>query len=170
MKIRGKKNSGEGVQLNMTAMIDIVFQLLVYFILTFKVTALEGDFSINMPTASDTTNDMIEPLDQTIYVKLVPGEVGMSQIEVDYGIDRQVFSSERMFQELRTYIKGIVLQADDPSNTTQNEVEFDIDRDLQYEFTVMGIESVTGEPVGNGQITTLIEKVRFKDNSIVEND
>ena len=30
----------EEIQLNMTAMIDIVFQLLIFFIMTFKVVAL----------------------------------------------------------------------------------------------------------------------------------
>ena len=40
------------IKLNMTAMIDIVFQLLVFFIMTFKVVAMEGDFNIRMPLAT----------------------------------------------------------------------------------------------------------------------
>ena len=33
----------------MTPMIDIVFQLLIFFIMTFKIIAPEGDFNIKMP-------------------------------------------------------------------------------------------------------------------------
>jgi biopolymer transport protein ExbD len=32
------------VELNMTPMIDIVFQLLIFFIMSFKIAAQEGDF------------------------------------------------------------------------------------------------------------------------------
>ena len=42
----------EELKLNMTAMIDIVFQLLVFFVMTFKVVAMEGDFNIKMPLAA----------------------------------------------------------------------------------------------------------------------
>ncbi len=33
----------------MTPMIDVVFQLLIFFMLTLKIIAPEGDFNINMP-------------------------------------------------------------------------------------------------------------------------
>lgn len=36
----------------MTPMIDIVFQLLVFFIMTFKIVSQEGDFHIKMPVAN----------------------------------------------------------------------------------------------------------------------
>ena len=50
MKIRGKRPSkDEKIELQMTPMIDIVFQLLVFFIMTFNVVAQEGDFNIRMP-------------------------------------------------------------------------------------------------------------------------
>ncbi|HCK41568.1 MAG TPA: biopolymer transporter ExbD, partial [Planctomycetaceae bacterium] len=39
----------------MTPMIDIVFQLLVFFVFTFKIVLPEGDFSIRMPSASAST-------------------------------------------------------------------------------------------------------------------
>ncbi|MDB4394215.1 biopolymer transporter ExbD, partial [Rhodopirellula sp.] len=44
MKIR----NGEEAQksgLNMTSMIDVVFLLLIFFVMTFKIVELEGDFS-----------------------------------------------------------------------------------------------------------------------------
>ena len=39
----------EKVEVQMTPMIDIVFQLLVFFIMTFKIVSLEGDFHVKMP-------------------------------------------------------------------------------------------------------------------------
>ena len=52
MKIRNTGGEGEKIELQMTPMIDIVFQLLVFFIMTFKIVAMEGDFNIRMPAAS----------------------------------------------------------------------------------------------------------------------
>ena len=39
MKIRNTGGDGEKIELQMTPMIDIVFQLLVFFIMTFKIVA-----------------------------------------------------------------------------------------------------------------------------------
>ena len=39
----------------MTSMIDIVFLLLVFFVMTFKIVELEGDFSVRMPLAGSST-------------------------------------------------------------------------------------------------------------------
>ncbi len=36
-------------ELQMTSMIDIVFLLLIFFILTFKIAPQEGDFNIKLP-------------------------------------------------------------------------------------------------------------------------
>ena len=53
MKVRNtSRRSEENVELMMTPMIDIVFQLLVFFIMTFKIVAPEGDFNIKMPMAA----------------------------------------------------------------------------------------------------------------------
>ena len=48
----------------MTPMIDIVFQLLVFFIMTFKIVSQEGDFNIKMPLAAPsaaTENELQMP-------------------------------------------------------------------------------------------------------------
>ena len=52
MQIRNANKAGEKIELQMTPMIDIVFQLLVFFIMTFKIVSMEGDFNIRMPAAS----------------------------------------------------------------------------------------------------------------------
>src|SRR5437868_5906032 len=53
MKVRN--NSGgppEKIPIDMTPMIDIVFQLMAFFIMTLKVVQHEGDFNIKMPLAA----------------------------------------------------------------------------------------------------------------------
>ena len=66
----------EEIKINMTAMIDIVFQLLVFFIMTFKVVAMEGDFNIKMPLASESADSLDEELPDLITVRLEAGENG----------------------------------------------------------------------------------------------
>ena len=56
MKIRHTTSSGsERIVLQMTPMIDVVFQLLVFFIFTFRIVAQEGDFHVKMPAAAPRT-------------------------------------------------------------------------------------------------------------------
>ena len=53
MKVRNvQSNADEKVEVQMTPMIDIVFQLLIFFIMTFKIVAQEGDFNIKMPLSA----------------------------------------------------------------------------------------------------------------------
>ena len=53
MKIRNRDSRvDDKIELQMTPMIDIVFQMLVFFIMTFKIVTQEGDFNIKMPLAA----------------------------------------------------------------------------------------------------------------------
>jgi biopolymer transport protein ExbD len=46
-----RKHVSEGVELNVTAMLDMAFQLLAFFILTFRPAPLEPAVSLHMPPA-----------------------------------------------------------------------------------------------------------------------
>ena len=39
----------EKIDINMTPMIDIVFQLMAFFIMSLKIVQAEGDFDVRMP-------------------------------------------------------------------------------------------------------------------------
>ena len=54
-KKKKERNLGE-VELNLTAMLDMAFQLLAFFILTFKPAPIEGQISLHMPPPHPTTN------------------------------------------------------------------------------------------------------------------
>lgn len=56
MSRRKKKRRLEGdVELNVTAMLDLAFQLLTFFILTFRPSPVEGDVLLHMPPPMPTT-------------------------------------------------------------------------------------------------------------------
>jgi hypothetical protein len=46
---RRKRRSGEEVELNLAAMLDMAFQLLTFFILTFKPAPMEGQVNLRLP-------------------------------------------------------------------------------------------------------------------------
>ena len=74
MKIRNREE-GQKNALNMTSMIDIVFLLLVFFVMTFKIVELEGDFSVRMPLAGSDSVTM-DPTDLPLKLRLMADENG----------------------------------------------------------------------------------------------
>jgi biopolymer transport protein ExbD len=90
-----EREEPEEIQLNMTAMIDIVFQLLIFFIMTFKVVAQEADFNIKMPMASGPATDILEEPPELIRVKLRTGPEGViNSIQVDDEVETLTFGPD----------------------------------------------------------------------------
>jgi len=54
--MRKKKRRQEEIELNVTAMLDMAFQLLTFFILTFKPAPVEGQVLLRMPPPQPVTN------------------------------------------------------------------------------------------------------------------
>ncbi len=165
MRIKSEKN--KDIKLNMTAMIDIVFQLLVFFIMTFKIVEMEGDFNIKMPRATDEQNQVdIDVTPNIISVILTAGaEGGIAGIQVDNGIDGAEFTEADMYQKLSEFVEQTLSVDSDPSTATETEVEFDIEFNLKYQYTVRAIEAVSGRENPDGSVKKLIEKIKFKDNT-----
>src|SRR5688500_11014497 len=59
MQVRASKSTQAKVEQQMTPLIDVVFQLLVFFVMSFKVASLEGDFNVQMPLAADGSDTTI---------------------------------------------------------------------------------------------------------------
>ena len=65
MKFRHAVAGGdEKIELQMVPMIDIVFQMLIFFVMTFKIAVPEGDFNITMPI--NAPSDATPPEDQQL--------------------------------------------------------------------------------------------------------
>ena len=156
MKIRNTNRHGdEKVELMMTPMIDIVFQLLVFFIMTFKIIAPEGDFNIRMPLAAPSQGvpnpDELPPLK----VRLTAADDG--RLAGIYLNEAHMSS----FGQLRRRIIGLVGDDTGPGSLAEStEIELDCDFKLRFEYTIKAITAVSGE-VRGGEIVKLIEKIKF---------
>jgi biopolymer transport protein ExbD len=153
MKIR-KKGVEEKIELQMTPMIDIVFQLLVFFIMTFKIVAMEGDFNIKMPLTApkEGTPEDIEDVPMRLMLRAdAKGE--LSSIKID----------QKSFEDmdaLHNYIRGEL--GDDPdARQSQTEVELDCDYQLDYKYVIAAITAITGRVDESGQVVKLVEKIKF---------
>ena len=161
------KQSDEDIKVDMTPMIDIVFQLLVFFIMTFEIVPMEGDFNIKMPLATNNPMDIEEQLPDVIYIELKATASGdLLEIYADNGINDATFADlNTCFQELTQFVEESLSGDADPSTAVETEVEFDIYPDLKYKHTVKAIEAVSGTVNEDGTINKLIETIKFKDNS-----
>jgi biopolymer transport protein ExbD len=154
MKIRNREEAHRS-QLSMTSMIDIVFLLLVFFVMTFKIVELEGDFSIRMPLASQDTQQVVDPTDLPLKLRLRADENGhltfMSLNEINLGVD---------FDALRGNVVQLVGTAAPVEGDEGPEIEIDTDYNLRYEYIIRSITAVSGYKDGN-QVVKLIEKIKF---------
>lgn len=155
MKVRHTTENVK-IALQMTPMIDIVFQLLIFFIMTFKIVALEGDFNIKMPSAAPSEGAPDEDQLPPIVLKLSADAAGnLTSIMLN---DQPLES----FSELHSYIIDLVGQDAGPDTGLAGaEVEIDCDPNLKYVNTVEAMTAVTGKVAEDGTIIKLIEKVKF---------
>jgi len=155
MKIRNAEHR-EHIVLQMTPMIDIVFQLLVFFVFTFKIVLPEGDFNIRMPssTASQTSQPSETPLLKVLLRANPDGELAQVRL------GDQVMEAGTPFSELQTRIRGMIGDDAGPGSTEQ-EVEIEADYGLKYKYAMNTITAITGYVDDNGEQHKLVEKVRF---------
>jgi biopolymer transport protein ExbD len=146
---------GDKIAIDMTPMIDVVFQLMSFFMCTLKVVAPEGDFDIRMPlgkSASAVVDDQQVP---PIRVKLTAGPDGsLSSIAMNGNpvID---------FKDLQRKVVALVGAGRGPNSLAdKTEVELDCDYGLKYANVVRAITAVSGT-VSEGQIVELIKKIKF---------
>lgn len=155
MRIRHHEHTGK-VELAMTPMIDIVFLLNIFFLLTFKIVLPEGDFNVQMPSAAAAraaTPSEIPPL-RLILRSAPTGELADLQLA-----GRSFGNGRDAFAQLQNYIRTQVV-AEGGTADEQQEVEIDADYNLNYDYVVRAITAVTGY-VENGQPHKLIERIKF---------
>lgn len=160
MKIRHSTSSGQDkIELQMTSMIDIVFQLLVFFVMTFKIVAQEGDFSINMPQASPQSAppDQVEFPVLKLYLKSNGGALsGITLQNEGFGND-----TATAYKALNArIIEHIGTDSGPGSNQETAQIEIGFDSDLHYEHVIGAVTAVSGYKRG-GKVVKLIEKIQF---------
>ena len=158
MKIR-KNVREDSTALQMTPMIDIVFQLLVFFVFTFKIVLPEGDFNIRMPPPATQQN---RPPDEspTLTLRMTADDEGrLTSMKLgDRAFDDS--NNTSAFDKLRGYIIGLVADEGGPGTASEREVELECDYQLDYENVIKAITAISGY-IKDGQRFKLIEKIRF---------
>ena len=153
MKFRNRGGE-EKTELSMTSMIDIVFLLLVFFVMTFKISALEGDFNVKMP--KDKGEGASSSLNLPLKLRLISDGAGnLEEIVLN---DNMSFGTD--FEALRAKIVSLVGDETSPTDDEGPEVEIDLDYDLHYTHVISAITSVTGYRTGN-DIVKLIDRIKF---------
>ena len=156
MKLRNKSTGPAKTQADMTPMIDVVFQLMIFFMLTLKVVEPEGDFNINMPIGAPSSSPDT-PLLPDLKVRLQAGPSGkMTALLFN---NRNLGSDEQAFQRLNSEVLRILGNPYDPINKDM-EVELDADYNLDYLYTIKAMAACRGRMTNEGMVS-YIEKIKF---------
>ena len=133
-------------KIDMTPMIDVVFLLLTFFVMTFKIIVPEGDFNIKM--SSQGQEQLVEPSTDPVRVQLLADTAGvLSAIQLNgENIDN--------FDLLRRQVSAMVRANPDL------EVVLILDEHLHYDYTIKAVTAVNGE-LHDGQIRKICNKISF---------
>ena len=155
-KARKKVPEGyERIHLPMTPMIDVVFNLLIFFILTLKIVAPEGEFGINLPTPGGPGAPGSAPNSIPISLRANPDGTlaGLFLNKKALGNN-----SPQCFELLRNEIGKLVGEqkqfADDLA------VDIDADYQLNYEYVIKAVSACRGK-WSNGEIINYISKINL---------
>ena len=141
MKFRKSGGKAEKIEPAMAPMIDVVFQLLVFFMLTLKIVEPEGNFNVNMPIAAQA-NKTDTPDDIQEYKVRITATADGSMADLRLG--GESFGSGRdAFEKLRFKVLDLVGGS---RKTMQDEVEIEIQADyqLKYQYVIAAVSACTG--------------------------
>lgn len=165
------RRSGEKSELQLTSMIDVIFLLLIFFVMTFKIVAQEGDFNIRMPLGGGAGS--AENINVPIKVRLRANSTGdladlivndnltfMVQPAAGEDIEAKLEREKQIFGGLRGFILKLTNGVAPPSPDEGPEVEIDLDYGLRYGYVIQAVTAVTGQRQGD-EVTRLVERIKF---------
>ncbi len=160
MKIRNRTGTVK-IEAQMAPMIDVVFQLLIFFMLTLKIIEPEGDFDINMPigapSQSAVTDAELPPF--RVRMEASPDSGELQQLYFNgnpLGTGRGAFAL--LNEEILKSVNA--LKATGPGNLDKQEVEIDPDYNLNYEYIISAISACSGKMV-EGRMVRYISRIKF---------
>lgn len=170
MRRRRHKSPGD-VQLNLAAMLDMAFQLLAFFILTFKPAPIEGHFQLHMPSAIPMTD--VRPEDTTASTGSAGAEVSAFVETLDIYVtadDRGQVTSVTVGQQ--TVVAG-PLNANSSNQLNRNlmsvfniravpydRIQLHVDPRLHYEELMKVVDVCTRQTLPDG---TPMKQLGFTD-------
>jgi len=161
MKVRNTGKREEKIELQMTPMIDIVFQLLVFFIMTFKIVQVEGDFNIRMPLNAPREGLPDENQLPPMKVKLRADSEGeLASIR----LNERGFGD---FEALRGHVAGVIGNERGPNSIQESaEIELDCDFNLHYKYVIEAITAVSGYINKDNEVVRMVEKIKFSEPKV----
>lgn len=155
MRIRRKTDESK-INVEMSAMIDIVFQLLIFFMLNLKIIAEEGDFDINMPVGAAAPSTEMKPKVEYKVRLLADGDGKLRDIQVGQNsLGNDVPACfQRLNNDVRSWASSGGTYSDDL------EVEIDADYQLHYQYVIKAVSACTGYVQGERKVKFL-EKIKF---------
>lgn len=150
----------EKLETNMSAMIDVVFQLLIFFMLTLKLIEPEGDFNINMPAMGQPTTPSDEPPPLDTKVKLRANPDGT--LAGVYLGSRPLGNDADAFRRLNIEILRLIGSPDNPL-AEDMAVEIDADYNLHFQHVISAVGACTGRLDPRTQrVVKYIKNIKFK--------
>ena len=176
MRRRRRHKGTDKVELNLAAMLDMAFQLLAFFILTFRPAPIEGYLQLKLPPpvpmtdVGAGTNDSTAvlagvPANETLHLVIKSDPVGdvdritIGRVGKPIVQGKLDHASLFLLQEKMKFI----LEAD----TDVSHVQLAVDGRLHYEELMKIIECCTKQVLANGEPLT---KVSFVDLPLVQHD
>ncbi|MDG2388247.1 MAG: biopolymer transporter ExbD [Planctomycetaceae bacterium] len=170
MKIRGTKST-EKIEPQMAPMIDVVFQLLIFFMLTLKIIEPEGDFTVNMPIGqSAAESDSPKPPVIKVRMKADPVTGEMYSMTI---ANKELFASapgasqeeksSNAFKRLNSEILNAIGSPGNPLADDQ-EVELDPDFALNSKYLINAIGACRGRVQrvnGQARMIDYIKNIKF---------
>ena len=166
---RGRLRSQGEVELNMAAMLDMAFQLLAFFILTFRPSPMEADISLHLPPPVSVTNVEAAPADApavqpsgelrtlAIYLR-ADAEGRTSSVSIEA---RPVFEGALNAANLATFERELrdVLTA---AGGGLDQVLIHVDPRLLYEHLMRIVEVCSRQKLPSGEQLTRINFVELR--------
>lgn len=170
MSRRHRRRKAASVDLNLAAMLDMAFQLLTFFILTFRPAPIEGQLGLNLPPPVPLTNKtMKEPSSGTS-----SGE--LSGLET---LDLYITSNEHgdvalIKVGMRPVVKGRLNKTNlaalnqelkklfDTQSVPLDRVQLAVDDRLRYEELMKVVDVCTRQVLPNGQPMQRISFIEMK--------
>ncbi len=160
MKFR-KRSSLSKIQLDMTPMIDVVFQLIIFFMCTLKVSEPEGDFEISMPlgapSASAPSDAVLPPFKVRMQADASGELASLSFNGENLGGGEGAISvlNSKVFRSIQS------LQALGSDQLEKQEVEIDPDYNLNYRYIINAIGACSGRIGENGIHIPYLKSIKF---------
>lgn len=141
---------------DMTPMIDCVFQLMIFFMLTLKFVQAEGDLNLYLPQGRGPDRDF--GLD--IKVRLIADAKGGLQ-SVQLG-QRNLGNDDRVFDRLNAEILRAIGNVPGGPIAHETTVEIDPDRHLQYAYVMRAMTACAGRfDERSQQVVRYVDEIRF---------